>query len=141
MTERTWPALDVERPKRSAVEGPDLLQAALIDYRVAAIDETPPDMWRVFFSSAAERDRAAGDIARQFPDVSTQPVDVADEDWVARSQADLRAVRVGNIIVAPTAAGAGSSQAALASADATGRPVRARWNARRAGVREAAGTL
>jgi ribosomal protein L11 methyltransferase len=101
MTERTWPALDVERPKRTAAESPDLLQAALIDYRVAAIDETSPDMWRVFFSSAAERDMAAGDIARQFPDVSTRPVDVADEDWVAKSQADLRAVRVGNIIVAP----------------------------------------
>ena len=101
MTERTWPALDVGRPKRSAAESPDLLQAALIDYRVAAIDETSPDMWRVFFSSDAERDRAAGDIARQFPDVSTRPVDVADEDWVAKSQADLRAVRVGNIIVAP----------------------------------------
>ena len=101
MTERTWPALDVERPKRSVAEGPDLLQAALVDYRVAAIDETSPDMWRVFFSSDAERDRAAVDIARQFPDVSTRPVDVADEDWVAKSQADLRAVRVGNIIVAP----------------------------------------
>jgi len=101
MTERTWPALDVERPKRGAAEGPDLLQAALVDYRVAAIDETSPDMWLVFFSSHAERDRAAGDIARQFSDLSTRPVDVPDEDWVARSQADLRAVRVGNIIVAP----------------------------------------
>jgi ribosomal protein L11 methyltransferase len=29
------------------------------------------------------------------------PVDVPDEDWAARSQAALKAVRVGNIIVAP----------------------------------------
>ena len=101
MTERSWPALDVERLKPVAAQGPDLLQAALVDYRVAAIDETTPDAWRVFFSNSAERDRAAGDLARRFPGLSVQPLDVPDEDWVAKSQANLRAVRVGNIIVAP----------------------------------------
>jgi ribosomal protein L11 methyltransferase len=54
----------------------------------------------VFFNNA-ERDRAAANLTRQFPDLSLRPLDVPDEDWVAKSQADLRAVRVGNIIVAP----------------------------------------
>jgi len=98
---RTWPALDVGRLKPAPANGPDLLQAALVDYRIAAIDETTPDVWQVFFSTRAERDRAAEDLTRQFPDLSIRPLEVPDEDWVAKSQADLRAVRVGNIIVAP----------------------------------------
>ena len=98
---RTWPALEVGRLKPAADNGPDLLQAALVDYRIAAIDESATDLWRVFFSNDAERDRAAVNLTRQFPDLSLRPLDVPDEDWVARSQADLRAVRVGNIIVAP----------------------------------------
>ena len=98
---RTWPALEVGRLKPAAKDGPDLLQAALVDYRIAAIDETSADRWRVFFSNNAERDRAAANLTRQFPDLSLRPLDVPDEDWVAKSQADLRAVRVGNIIVAP----------------------------------------
>jgi ribosomal protein L11 methyltransferase len=98
---RTWPAIEVSRLKPAAQGGPDLLQAALVDYRIAAIDESASDLWRVFFSNNAERDRAAANLTRQFPDLSLRPLDVPDEDWVAKSQADLRAVRVGNIIVAP----------------------------------------
>ena len=98
---RTWPALDVGRLTPSAEGAPDLLQAALADYRVSAIDETAADQWRVFFSNDAERDRAAANLTQQFPDLSLRPLDVPDEDWVARSQAGLRAIRVGNVIVAP----------------------------------------
>jgi ribosomal protein L11 methyltransferase len=98
---RTWPALEVGRLTPAGNNSPDLLQAALVDYRIAAIDESTTDLWRVFFSNGAERDRAATALTRQFPDLSLRPVDVPDEDWVGRSQAGLRAVRVGNIIVAP----------------------------------------
>jgi ribosomal protein L11 methyltransferase len=97
---RTWPALEVSRLK-PANQGADLLQAALADYRIAAIDESTADLWRVFFSTNAERDRAAANLTKQFPELSLRPLDVPDEDWVAKSQADLRSVRVGNIIVAP----------------------------------------
>ena len=98
---RTWPAIEVSRLQPAANGGPDLLQAALVDYRIAAIDESAADLWRVFFSNDAERDRAAANLTRQFPDLSLRPLDVPDEDWVTKSQADLRAVRIGNIIVAP----------------------------------------
>jgi len=93
---RTWPALEVSFNGGDA----ELLQAALIDYRVAAVEEiTGP--WRVFFHTGAERDRALQELPRQFPELSFQSVDVPDDDWAAQSQAELRAIRVGDIIVAP----------------------------------------
>jgi ribosomal protein L11 methyltransferase len=79
----------------------DLFQGALADFQIAAIDETSDDAWRVFFHAAAERDRAARLLAVAFPALSVEAIDVPDEDWAARSQAELRSIRVGNIIVAP----------------------------------------
>ena len=101
MTPRTWPALEVRRREPTSPDGLDRLHAAFLDYKVAAIDDADPDTLRVYFSSNDERDRASAGLGRQFPDLTFQSLDVPDEDWVARSQANLRAVRVGNIIVAP----------------------------------------
>jgi ribosomal protein L11 methyltransferase len=91
---RHWPALDI-RPVS------EVLQAALVDYDATAVDERSPDDWRVFFTSAEERDRAAAGLRIEFPEVTFEPVDVPDENWAARSQASLRAVRVGRLVVAP----------------------------------------
>jgi ribosomal protein L11 methyltransferase len=55
----------------------------------------------VFFRTSAGRDRAQRAIAVEFPSLTLTPTDVPDEDWAARSQASLKAVRVGNLIVAP----------------------------------------
>lgn len=90
---RTWPALDISSPG-------DLLEAALLDYSVAAVDQTG-STWRVFFTAAVDRDAALAVLPSQFPDLVFTPIDVPDEDWAARSQASLRAVQVGSIIVAP----------------------------------------
>ncbi len=79
----------------------DLFQAALTDYDVVAIDESRPEGWRVFFSSAPERDRAVRYLITEFPDLPMSAVEVEDEDWAARSQASLRAIHVGRVIVAP----------------------------------------
>lgn len=79
----------------------ELLQAALTDFQISAVDETSDDTWRVFFQTSAERDRAADDLRSAFPGLTFQVVDVPDEDWAARSQANLRSIRVGNVIVAP----------------------------------------
>jgi ribosomal protein L11 methyltransferase len=105
---RTWPAIDVGR-----LGAPDELQAALVDYDVVAVDERSDHDWRVFFGSLRERDRAAMSLPGEFPALSIEPVDVPDEDWAARSQASLRAVRVGRIVVAPPwdVPGAGSPSA------------------------------
>jgi ribosomal protein L11 methyltransferase len=93
---RTWPAIDVRR-----LSEPEILHAALTEYAVTAIDERAADDWRVFFHTSDERDRAAAALPRDFPALSIEPVDVPDEDWAARSQAEIRSIRAGNLIVAP----------------------------------------
>ena len=99
---RTWPALHLS----FAPELQDLLQAALVDFDIAAIDEgspAPKPDWRVFFHDSVSRDAAAHGLRKSFPADALQisPLDVPDEDWAARSQASLTAVRVGRIVVAP----------------------------------------
>jgi ribosomal protein L11 methyltransferase len=91
---KSWPALEIPAPD-------DLVQAALTDFDVAAIDDNAPDAWRVFFHRPEERDRAAAALREQFPDLIAEAVDVPDENWAARSQAALKAIRVGRIVVAP----------------------------------------
>jgi ribosomal protein L11 methyltransferase len=101
---RTWPALVVSGLQAATAGGPedaDILQGLLTDFDVAAIDETSPDSWRVFFHADDERDRALAELRPRLASLSFEPIDVADEDWAARSQASLRAIHVGRIIVAP----------------------------------------
>ncbi len=96
---RTWPALvlsgfDAEAPA-------DLVEAALLDFDVLAIEEPADNTWRVHFATGDLRDAARAALSHQFPSLSLQAIDVEDEDWAARSQAALRHVRVGHVIVAP----------------------------------------
>jgi ribosomal protein L11 methyltransferase len=91
---KLWPALEIAAPD-------DLVHAALMDFDVAAIDDNAPESWRVFFHSFDARDRAAAALRNQFAGLTLLPVDVPDEDWAARSQANLTALQIGNIIVAP----------------------------------------
>ena len=93
------PALVVSGFSRTS--GAEIFQAALLDHDIAAVDETDPGAWRVFFHTVAERDRALAAFQQAFPDLSFQSIDVADEDWAARSQANLHAIQVGRIIVSP----------------------------------------
>jgi ribosomal protein L11 methyltransferase len=97
----SWPALIVSGLARAGSDGGELLPAALADYEIAAIEETSPDSWRVFFHGGEGRDRALAGLRRVFPHLAVESTEVADEDWAARSQAELRAVAVGKVIVAP----------------------------------------
>lgn len=98
---KDYPAL-VVRPSRSGSDFGDLLAATLDDFDVVALEEIEDGAaWRAFFSSIERRDAAARAVAMAFPDASTAVADVSDEDWAARSQAALKAVRVGGITVAP----------------------------------------
>jgi ribosomal protein L11 methyltransferase len=65
--------------------------------------EPPPAPlhWRIFFTSAIERDRAAAVLRSTYPTFEIAVVDVNDEDWAARSQRELVAVRAGRFVVAP----------------------------------------
>jgi ribosomal protein L11 methyltransferase len=84
----------------------DLVTASLDDFAPAAVHETGADdapEWRVFFGRVETRDEACASLTLAFEarGLTIAPVDVPDDDWAARSQAGLRAVRVGRIIVAP----------------------------------------
>ena len=95
---RTWPVLQVSGLSETAA---DLLQADLLDFEVEAIDESAPEGWRIFFRTTPSRDRALEHLRRAFPTAQATPLAIADEDWAARSQAGLKAVTVGGMIVAP----------------------------------------
>jgi ribosomal protein L11 methyltransferase len=102
---RVYSALDLTFPPALS-DLIDLVAASLDEHAPSAIHETGADeapCWRVFFGSRAARDEAERSLAAAFAarGLGLEPVDVPDEDWAARSQAGLRAVRVGRILVAP----------------------------------------
>jgi ribosomal protein L11 methyltransferase len=95
---RTWPALATDW---SDPDVADLVQAALVDFAVVAIDDSSAARATIYFDTAATRDAARASLQQQFPGLHIDTLDVPDEDWAARSQANLRAVRVGRVIVRP----------------------------------------
>ena len=119
----SWPALIV---RAATLDDPaeDALAAALDDYSPAAIEDLaerplppgglwdptyppipdPPPTpvhWRVFFQHDGERAKAVDALRATFPALTIELVDVPDDDWAARSQKSLTAVRAGSFIVAP----------------------------------------
>jgi ribosomal protein L11 methyltransferase len=119
---RVWPALIL---RANAVDdSEELVSGVIADFSPVAIqdlaerplppgglwDPTYPPIpdppptplhWNVCFSDAGDRDRAADAIRASLPDLSIESVDLPDDDWAARSQASLTAVRAGAFIVAP----------------------------------------
>ena len=119
---RTWPAL-VLRAK-AVDDSEELVSGVLADFSPVAVhdlaerplppgglwDPTFPPIpdppptplhWNVCFNDAADRDRAADAIRSVLPDISIDKQDLPDEDWAARSQRSLTAVRAGRFIIAP----------------------------------------
>ena len=123
--DRAWPALLVEAPSLDdPPEAADGVAALLDDFAPAAIEdlapvplppgglwdptfppipEPPPSplRWRVFFQTIDERERAAAALAAAMPSLVISRFEVDDEDWAARSQRSLTAVRAGRFIIAP----------------------------------------
>jgi ribosomal protein L11 methyltransferase len=98
------PALIIRFPTDTPAEVRDALAALLSDYDLIAIQEddvTAPQTWTAHFGTAASRDAAAARLARTEPRLDIQAVEVEDEDWARRTQADLPAVRIGRVCVAP----------------------------------------
>src|SRR5688572_12163382 len=119
---RTWPALLLRADTVDDAE--ELVSAVLMDFSLVAIqdlaerplppgglwDPTYPPIpdppptplhWNVCFNDVAERDRAAAAIGLALPSLAIERVDLPDEDWAARSQQSLTAVRAGRFIIAP----------------------------------------
>lgn len=72
--------------------------AIVDDFSPTAIEEGS-DSSRIFFSSRQHRDTASATLTAA--GFSVQAVEVDDEDWARRSQADLRPITVGQVTVLP----------------------------------------
>ena len=60
-----------------------------------------PLAWRLCFNDNADRTRAVAAIAALARGLTLEPMDLPDDDWVARSQQALTAITAGPFIVAP----------------------------------------
>ncbi len=102
MTPRTWPVLRLVFPGPLEEAQREALWLDVDDCGASAIDEDGETV-ALHFAAPADRD-AAMDllVSRGWLDRATITTeDVADEGWAARSQANLPAVRIGRIVVAP----------------------------------------
>lgn len=97
---RTYAALIIET-RTAGDDAEDRLAVAFDDLGVTAVDEPQPGQQRAFFATAADRDGAAGVLRARFPGIVLTAADVSDENWAERSQAALRAIRVGGLTIAP----------------------------------------
>lgn len=84
----------------------DRLLALLADHALVAVHEddiTSPRVWTAHFADTAGRQDAADDLRRtpEFTAVSISFVEIEDDDWAKRTQADLPAVQIGRVIVCP----------------------------------------
>jgi ribosomal protein L11 methyltransferase len=119
---RSWPAFILRASQVDDSE--EIVSGVLADFSTVAIqdlaerplppgglwDPTSPPIpdppptplhWNVCFADIAERDRAADAVHHALPQLVIERVDLPDEDWAARSQRALTAVRAGAFIVAP----------------------------------------
>jgi ribosomal protein L11 methyltransferase len=122
--ERTWPALRIESAGVADLALEEAVAALVDDFSPVAVQDLselplppgglwdptfppPPDpppsplRWRVFFTTAADRDRALQALQAAHSGLDLAAEDIADEDWAARSQRSLTAVRSGRFVVAP----------------------------------------
>jgi ribosomal protein L11 methyltransferase len=82
------------------LDATDLVATLLDDFHPSAVQEEP-GAWHVFFPTAGARDAAAIALMSLGDRVVVQAVDVPDEDWARRSQANLGPVVIGSLVVTP----------------------------------------
>ncbi len=98
---RQFPALDLDWPARPDEARVEEMLADLDDEGPTALEERPRGV-RIFFASSDARDRAEAHVRAVDATVSCTAVDVPDEDWAERSQANLAPVTVGRLTVRMT---------------------------------------
>lgn len=99
---RLYHALAIQWPAPATDAHVERLLAEVDDDGVTAVDADPgTGATRFFFADAESRDRAADTIRSIDSTADIAAVEVSDENWAERSQAAIKAVRVGAITVAP----------------------------------------
>lgn len=101
-TTRTWPALRLDLGRPLADEDRDRLLLDVDGTGSIGLEEDDAGV-SLYFLDPAERDDALAHLARAgwSSRALLSVMNVPDDGWAARSQADLPAVRVGRIIVSP----------------------------------------
>ncbi len=84
----------------------DRLAGLLAEHGVVAIHEDDlelPRTWTAHFETAGARDAAASALRaiEEFAGIDVRPIDVEDEDWARRTQAELPAITIGRVTIAP----------------------------------------
>ncbi|MGB2715966.1 MAG: 50S ribosomal protein L11 methyltransferase [Vicinamibacterales bacterium] len=84
----------------------DGLVALLSDFDLISIHEDDPVYplrWTAHFGDPQARDRAAEAIGHLATSghIQIERTEIEDEDWARRTQADLPAIQIGNVIIAP----------------------------------------
>ena len=102
MSPRTWPVLRLVFSRPLDESRREALLLDVDDCRASALDENGETV-SLHFNAAADRDAAVDLLGSRgwLADATLTTEDLADEGWAARSQANLPAVRVGRIVVAP----------------------------------------
>lgn len=100
------PALILRFPAGTTAPLRERLVALLSDYELVAIHEDDverPSAWTAHFGSAAARDAAADALGAdaEFTLVEASRAEIEDDDWARRTQADLPAIRIGRVTIAP----------------------------------------
>ena len=100
------PALLLRLPPGMSPADRDRLVALLADHALVAIQEDDlqqPRLWTAHFGDAPSRTAAAAAVSADpaFAGLAPEPLDVEDEDWARRTQADLPAIRIGRVTIAP----------------------------------------
>jgi ribosomal protein L11 methyltransferase len=94
---KEWPALEIAEAGDT-----DFLLAELDDFSPTALDDLGGAV-RVFFATDEARDAALRALdGRRF---SVSAIEISDEDWAKRSQANLQPVTVGRIAIVPAPSG------------------------------------
>ena len=84
----------------------DRLVAVLSDYSLVAIQEddlSNPQTWTAHFASVADRQSALNALrgTSEFGGLRIEALEVEDDDWARRTQADLPAIQIGRVLVCP----------------------------------------
>jgi ribosomal protein L11 methyltransferase len=100
------PVLIIRFAPHTTTDARDRMVAALAGHDLIAIHEddlTAPQVWTAHFATREARDAAMAAL-RAVPGIEPpgmESSELEDEDWARRTQADLPAIRVGRLVVAP----------------------------------------